>query len=55
VWFIGTVFVLCWFEIVWSFKGAQAFDYFDIIASFVGGMLAWTFYHSWRKRKLVFE
>jgi hypothetical protein len=54
LWCLGTLLVLCWFEVAMPFKGAQTFDYFDILASFVGVMLATLFYYRWLQSKLVF-
>jgi hypothetical protein len=53
VWCLGTLLVLCGFEVFRPLEGAQTFDYFDILASFAGVTLAALFYYLWLRGALV--
>ena len=45
LWCLGTLLLLCGFEVFRPFRGAQTFDYYDILASFAGVTLAALFYY----------
>ena len=54
LWCAGTFLLLVGFEILRPFKGAQTFDYFDILASGAGVVVAFLIYHLYLGQRLVF-
>jgi uncharacterized membrane protein YeaQ/YmgE (transglycosylase-associated protein family) len=54
LWCAGTFLLLVGFEIVRPFRGAQTFDYFDILASAMGVAIAFFIYRLWLENRLIF-
>jgi hypothetical protein len=54
-WCLGTLAALCGFEFFRPFRGAQTFDYHDILASFLGVALAALLYYLWLRSALTFN
>ena len=52
---VATLLLLIAFEIERPFRGAETFDWFDILASFTGITGAFLFYRFWLERKLIFH
>jgi len=54
LWCAGTILLLIGFEILRPFRGAQTFDYLDLLASIIGVAIGFFIYHFWLERRLIF-